>query len=150
MTSLGREQPSATLEQPQLLPWPFSCPPPACIAALQGRSFLYSAGGRPVHCLSPLPGLASLRAVIGCALSPLPACDSLGAPSTIQTRSVWNGSSLLAQMFRLKHIRKCSQESSGACAEQKAPSTPMRELRLKGQVPSPPPFCCPLFVSCAC
>lgn len=150
MTSLGREQPSATREQLQLLPWPFSCPLPARIAALQGRSFLYSAGGRPGHCLSPLPGLASLRAVIGCAPSPHPACGSLGVPSTIQTPSVCSGSALPAQMFRLKHIRKCSQESSGACAEKKAPSTPVQKLRLKGQVPSRPPLCCPLFVSCAC
>lgn len=79
MTSLGWEQPSAALEQLQLLLWPLSWPLPALTAALQGCSFLYSAGERPVHCLSLLPGLASLRAVIGCSLSPHPACGSLEA-----------------------------------------------------------------------
>lgn len=123
MTSLGWEQPSAALEQLQLLLWPLSWPLPALTAALQGCSFLYLAGGCPVHCLSPLPGLASLRAVIGCPLSPHPACESLETPSTIQTPSVWNGSSLPAQMFRLEKVQS---GISGACAEQKAPSAPMQ------------------------
>ena len=45
MTSLGWEQPSSALEQLQLLLWPFSCPPPALIAALQG----YNAHDSLIH-----------------------------------------------------------------------------------------------------